>query len=134
MRLICTLGLMVCCSPVGAQESRRFEGTWKMLMGSKQGTAVADDKLKEMSVVFKDGIMTVRDGEKTSSAKYQVDSAAKTIHFEADKDNKACDGIYQFNAVTLKLVWALPGRPKLIAMPEKPDANLNVFVLQRAKE
>lgn len=125
--------LLLACCLIAAQPKADdpFTGEWKVVLASKQGKAVSDADLKEMRISFKDGVMGIHEGKEASNAKYTFDPAAKTITLEAEKGGAKCEGLYRFDLLTLKLAWSLPNRDRPKAIPEKPDAGLNLFTLQR---
>jgi uncharacterized protein (TIGR03067 family) len=119
-----------------AEEIKRFDGKWQVLLATKRGETQDDAHLKKMTVTFKDGSMIIQDGTIEEKAKFTIDPTTKpaSIFIESEKGSSKASGIYQFELLTLKLAWSLSGEEKPTKFSEKPEATVTSLTLQRVKE
>jgi len=97
------------------QDLKKFQGTWKLVSATRDGKALAEDKVKQTTIVFKGD--TFRFPE---LAEYAT-SKEGTIKLDATKTPNQMDatstggevmlGIYDLEANRYKVCFALVGKP-----------------------
>jgi uncharacterized protein (TIGR03067 family) len=113
------------------QDLEKFQGTWKLVSATRDGKALADDKVKQTTIVFKGD--TFRFPE---LAEYAT-SKERTIKLDAMKTPKQMDatstggevmlGIYDLKGNRYKVCFAPVGKPRPSEFVSTPDSG---YILQ----
>jgi uncharacterized protein (TIGR03067 family) len=119
-----------------ANESRKLDGTWKVVEAEKQGAKLPEKETMTLKVIIKEGKITIKDPDGDVDARLKVDATKKpaAIDFVHGKDEKmAALGIYEFDGSKLKICWSIDGaqRPKEFASSK--ESRTHLFVLTREK-
>lgn len=120
-------------------ELKENEGVWKVVRAEQSGNRLPDEELKEMTVTFCGGVMTIKSGDNLDLCDVEIDPTTipKGIDFRAHKlKKKQVDrGIYQLNGDELTLCWSgekFPGG-RTEEFKTTIGGGQRLLVLQRAK-
>jgi RNA polymerase sigma factor (sigma-70 family) len=117
----------------------KLDGTWLAVELSKDGNAVPKDEVEKTKVVFKDGTLTVTDGDKVKEGKVQIDITKKpaTIDItiaEGEGKEETHLGIFEVDGDTLKICFAHAGNERPTAFESQAGSGLRLGVFKRSKE
>jgi len=100
-------------------EAKKFEGTWTMVSGEKDGKSLPEQTIKTAKLVIKGDQHDVKIGDDAFKGTHKVDPSKKPKAIDvADTEGpfkgKTVLGIYEMDADTFKICFAEPGkdRPK----------------------
>ena len=123
--------------PLSKKDLGRLQGTWTLVSAMQDGKALAEDKVKNTTIVFKDD--TFRFPE---LAEYAT-SRTGTIKIDATKtprqmdaistENEVMLGIYELHGDNYKVCFAPAGKPRPDELTSKPGGGYILQVWARQK-
>jgi len=115
-----------------------LQGTWSLLSAMEDGKSLAEDKVKQTTIVIKDD--TFRFPQLAEDAT----SNAGTIKLDATKKPKQMDtvstekevmlGIYELHGDNYKVCFAPAGKPRPNELTSKPGSGYILQVWERQKK
>ena len=124
--------------PASKKDLDGLQGTWKLASAMEDGKALAQDKVKKTTIVFKDDTFRF-----PGSAEYAT-SRKGTIKVDATKTPKQMDaistekevmsGIYELNGDNYKVCLAPVGKPRPDELTSKPGSGYILQVWERQKK
>jgi uncharacterized protein (TIGR03067 family) len=116
----------------------RFQGTWYLVMAMQDGNTLAEDKVKQTTIVFKGDTFRF-----PGSAEYAT-SKEGTIKLDENKTPKEMDaistekevmlGIYALDEGGYKVCFAPAGKPRPTALGSAPGSGNILQVWAREKK
>ena len=123
--------------PASKKDLDGLQGTWKLVSATQDGKALAQDKVKKTTIVFKDDTFRF-----PGSAEYAT-SRAGTIKIDATKTPRQMDaispekevmlGIYELHGDNYKVCFAPAGKPRPNELTSKPGSGYILQVWARQK-
>lgn len=115
-------------------DSKLIEGTWLMVSLEMGGQQMADEALKDRTLVLKDGRYTFQDNHGT----YKINPAQKpkALDFAVTKgpyQGKTILAIYQLTADTFRLCYDLDGEARPAEFKTAPDKTYFLVSYKRGK-
>jgi uncharacterized protein (TIGR03067 family) len=101
-----------------SQDDKAIQGKWKVISGEQSGKKFSHEELREAVLIFKDGLITAKVGDKTVSVnKYKLSSATNPKAIDVEGIDGATEGltqlgIYELKGDELSLSFGLDKRPK----------------------
>ena len=124
--------------PASKKDLDGLQGTWTLASAMQDGKALAQDKVKKTTIVFKDDTFRF-----PGSAEYAT-SRKGTIKVDATKTPKQMDaistekelmsGIYELNGDNYKVCFAPVGKPRPNELTSNPGSSYILQVWQRQKQ
>ena len=123
--------------PLSKKDSDGLQGTWALVSAMQDGKALAEDKVKKTTIVFKNDTFRF-----PGSAEYAT-SRAGTIKIDATKTPRQMDaispekevmlGIYELNGDNYKVCFAPAGKPRPDKLTSEPGSGYILQVWERVK-
>jgi uncharacterized protein (TIGR03067 family) len=112
LAIVCTAGR---AQDDAAKAAKKLEGTYEVVSLTVGGKADDKKKAEVQSFVLKDGMISIKTGDREQTAKYTVDPSKKPAHFDIDPGkDRVLPGIYETKetAQGLELTIAFGDGPK----------------------
>src|SRR5262249_36951339 len=120
MPAILVLGLLLGAGDAKTDEEL-FPGTWNVSSLENGGQKETEEKVKQLSIVFREGgKAVVKTEQKETEVTWQLDATKKPRQISLTDGNKTLEGIYKLEGDTLTLCLAEVGketRPTEFASP-----------------
>lgn len=123
--------------PLSKEDLHRLQGPWTLVSAMQDGKALAEDKVKKTTIVFKDDTFRFPD-----SAEYAT-SRSGTIKIDATKTPKQMDaispakevmlGIYELNGDNYRVCFAPAGKPRPDKLTSESGSGYILQVWVRVK-
>jgi uncharacterized protein (TIGR03067 family) len=118
----------------GTTDKDKFQGTWSITSGTKDGKEMPADKVKGAKIVFEGDKVIAKSEGKNEEATFKLDAGKKPKEIDLTLPNgEMLSGIYEMDGDTLKIALGdNPGsmRPKDF---KSKEAQNNLLVLKRDK-
>jgi uncharacterized protein (TIGR03067 family) len=129
--------------PVEA-DSKKLQGTWRMVAGENEGKSVAPEEVKDYRIIFeKNGFTMTKEGEESKfKGTFQLDPFQKprTINLRVTESpnsgerGKVSLGIYQLKKDRLELCLGEPGlEPRPHEFTTKEGSKTIFFIFKKEK-
>jgi uncharacterized protein (TIGR03067 family) len=127
----------------GKKEFKKFEGTWVLVSGERDGKKVADEDVKKSKIVMKGEETTLftphQSGETIKSTR-KLDPSKKPAQVDIMRSTgpgagQTIKGIYEWiDADTYRVCMAPPGKDRPTEFKTTPGSGHTLHVWKRSKE
>ena len=121
--------------PPAAEDAKRIQGTWSVVLFEARGMSVPDEKLKLMTLEFKENVFILNDGVTPEHGTFKLDPSTKPKGFDATikrgEKGEVALFIYELDGDNLKLCWRKPGSERPTAFTS--TGTDGYMVLKRKK-
>jgi len=123
--------------PASKKDLNGLQGTWKLVSAMKDGEALAEDKVKNTSIVIKDDTFVFPESAEYATSKegtIKLDATKKPKQMDATDREKVMLGIYKLDGDRYKVCFAPTGKPRPSEFASKPGSGNLLQVWKRKKE
>jgi len=123
--------------PASKKDLNGLQGTWKLVSAMKDGEALAEDKVKNTSIVIKDDTFVFPESAEYATSKegtIKLDATKKPKQMDAFDREKVMLGIYKLDGDRYKVCFAPTGKPRPSEFASKPGSGNLLQVWKRKKE
>ncbi len=124
--------------PASKKDLNGLQGTWKLVSAMKDGEALAEDKVKNTSIVIKDDTFVFPESAEYATSKegtIKLDATKKPKQMDATSNReKVMLGIYKLDGDRYKVCFAPTGKPRPSEFASKPGSGNLLQVWKRKKE
>jgi len=124
--------------PASKKDLNGLQGTWKLVSAMKDGEALAEDKVKNTSIVIKDDTFVFPESAEYATSKegtIKLDATKKPKQMDATSNReKVMLGIYKLDGDRYKVCFAPTGKPRPGEFASKPGSGNLLQVWKRKKE
>lgn len=137
--LVVSVGLLLAAQSGGgdaSSDSKKLQGTWKMVSGEKDGKEIPEDVIKSARLVIKGDKHYVKVGEELFVGTHKLDATTKpksidAMDTEGPGKGKTMLGIYEIKGDEFKVCFGEPDSPR----PKKfTSKNGFIHVWKRVKK
>jgi uncharacterized protein (TIGR03067 family) len=116
------------------EDKDKFQGTWVVILGEREGVKISEQSEKEIRVVIEGDRYSLMREDRTQSGTFTLDPSRtpKTIDIRPD-DGKTVLGIYTIEGDTQKVCFSEYGRDRPTDFTTEPESGQTLYVLRRVK-
>jgi uncharacterized protein (TIGR03067 family) len=115
------------------KELENLEGKWTVIENEKDGAKATAENIKDSSLTFKGGKLTMRDAGKEMAIKFMLDPSKKPKTIELTIENNTLRGIYSLDGDNLK-ICVHPGKDSEFPTEFTGKKGYSLVVLKREKK
>jgi uncharacterized protein (TIGR03067 family) len=128
------LGAVLMAADAPESDQGKFQGTWAVILGEREGVKLSEEAAREIKVVIEgDRYRHIR-GETTQTGTIRLDRTKmpKTIDV-TPADGKTILGIYTIEGDTHKVCFAEYGGGRPTGFSTEPESGKSLYVMRRVK-
>lgn len=118
--------------PVTDQE--RIQGTWRLVSGERQGKALPEEAVRDVTLTFAADRLTTRSKGRATEAQFTLRPDANPKAIDLDMGGAVGRGIYLLAGDDLKIAHGEVGDPRPSGFVAEEGGTLTILVLKRGRE
>ena len=115
-------------------DQERIQGTWRLLTGERQGKALPDEAVQDVSLAFAGDRLSTRSKGRVTEARFTLTPGTDPKGIDLDMGGAVGLGIYLLAGDDLKIAHGEVGDPRPTAFAAKEGAPLTILVLKRVRQ
>ncbi len=119
------------------KDDETIQGTWKVVSMDRGGEKAPEDRIKGVTFVITDGLITIKDPKREEKANFKLDPTKnpRTIDITPEKGKEEMvRGIYELKGDSLKICFNNPGGARPAEFASKAGTEQVLIVLERDKK
>lgn len=120
------------------KDLQQLQGTWKLVSALHDGKALADDKAKQTTIVFKGKTFLFPESAENATSKsgtIKIDASKRPKQMDAISTDKVVMlGIYELNGNSYKVCFAPAGKVRPTELSSKAGSGNILQVWERAEK
>jgi uncharacterized protein (TIGR03067 family) len=130
---LCAASMVIAQDDAEKKDLKKFEGTWNLVSGERDGKKVSEDEAKGTVITIKDGSFVFPDLSKIATSqkgpiKLDPTKNPKWIESTSSKDGSKSLGIYEFTGNGYRVCFAPPGKDRPKEFSSKPGSGHNLQI------
>src|SRR5262245_50070252 len=93
-------------------DEQKIQGTWQLVSGERHGKAFAEESLKGVTLIFTDDVLTTKNKERESSAKFKLHADKNPKGIDLIMDGSVGEGIYLLEDDDLRILHGEVSDPR----------------------